>query len=282
MPAPVTSPTTASRARTPLQGVANIVRFNAPVYVLAAVVVVAGVVGFVVAPATTLLSTGGLVASLLALALTSGSLVASYLTYDRSGFYAWRWFDRFVPGARNGAEAVAAGQHARTPVIAHVHTGLDESTAVLRARHPHARVVVFDASDTQAQTEPSIARARALVPLHDGTVAVGLGALPEDDIDVIVLPMAAHEVRDDETRARWFATLAGSLRDGGHIVVVEHLRDLGNALAFHVGVLHFLSRRSWHDTFARAGLVLVEETRVTPLLALFVLVRARRPGGEDR
>jgi hypothetical protein len=47
-------------------------------------------------------------------------------------------------------------------VIAHVHTGLDESTAVLRARHPHARVVVFDASDTQAQTEPSIARARAL------------------------------------------------------------------------------------------------------------------------
>ncbi len=247
-------------------------RFNAPVYALAAVVVCGVVVGFVVAPMGMLVAYGALVTSFVAFALTAGSLVASYLTYDRSGFYAWRWFDRFVPTTSS----------TKTATIAHVHTGLDESTAVLRARHPHARVVVFDASDTQAQTEPSIARARALVPLHADTVAVGLGALPLHDVDVIVLPMAAHEVRDDDTRARWFATLAGSLRDDGRIVVVEHLRDARNALAFHVGVLHFLSSARWHDTFARAGLVLVEEARVTSLLALFVLARAKPAAGDAR
>ena len=264
---------TTSPTRAPLQGVANIVRFNAPVYGLAVVVAVVGSVVAVVASAGSLAAWAGAAAALVASSLTVGSLVASYLTYDRSGFHAWRWFDRFV--------ATAAKTSLHPTTIAHVHTGLDESTATLRARYPHARVVVFDASDVDAQTEPSIARARTLVPLHEDTVAVGLGALPVDDVDVIVLPMAAHEVRDDDTRARWFATLARALRKGGQIVVVEHLRDGRNALAFHVGVLHFLSRKTWHETFARAGLVLVEESRVTPLLALFVLARDERAAGDS-
>jgi SAM-dependent methyltransferase len=254
--------------RTPLQGVVNIVRFNAPVYVLASVVVVAGVVAGVAAPAGSLVAWLGAAASSAAALLTTGSLVASYLTYDRSGFYTWAWFDRFVSSS--------------TTTIAHVHTGLDESTAILRARHPHARVVVFDASAPHAQTEPSIARARAVVPLHEDTIAVSLGPLPENGIDVIVLPMAAHEVRDDDIRARWFATLARALRDGGRIVVVEHLRDARNALAFHVGVLHFLSRERWRVTFARAGLVIVEESQVTPLLAVFVLACDARAPGDAR
>ena len=203
----------------------------------------------------------GATAALSAFVLTTGSLVASYLTYDRSGLYTWACLDPHLP----------------TPLarVVHVHTGLDETSATLRAKLPHAELHVFDASAPAAQPEPSIARARRLIPLYPGTVAVGLGPLPlaEGSVDLLLLPMAAHEVRDATTRARWLAELSRVLRPGGRVIVVEHLRDLPNTLAFHVGVLHFLSRRAWHRTFAEAGLVRVHEGHVTPLLALFVLER---------
>jgi hypothetical protein len=126
--------------RAPLRGVANIVRFNAPIYAVAVVVVVVGVLVFVALPAGSLVAGAGAAAAVTAAALTLGSLVASYLTYDRSGFYTWGWFDRFVLPSSSTTSSKT------TTTIAHVHTGLDESTAVLRARHPHARVVVFDAA----------------------------------------------------------------------------------------------------------------------------------------
>lgn len=266
--------------RSPYQGVANIVRFNAPVYATAALVCALGLLLVVLGPQLLELVAGagarplgdaaqlgglvrvlGATAALSAFVLTTGSLVASYLTYDRSGLYTWACLDPHLP----------------TPLarVVHVHTGLDETSATLRAKLPHAELHVFDASAPAAQPEPSIARARRLTSLYPGTVAVGLGPLPlaEGSVDLLLLPMAAHEVRDATTRARWLAELSRVLRPGGRVIVVEHLRDLPNTLAFHVGVLHFLSRRAWHRTFAEAGLVRVHEGHVTPLLALFVLER---------
>ena len=57
------------------------------------------------------------------------------------------------------------------------------------------------------------------------------------------------------------------------MILIEHLRDLDNTLAFHVGVLHFLSRRTWLETFKSAGLAVLDEGRIAPLLHRFVLVR---------
>jgi SAM-dependent methyltransferase len=186
--------------------------------------------------------------------------LGSYLAYDASGLYSY--------------DAIADVVTADVVRVAHVHTGLDESTNALRARFPHADVRVFDASDVDAQTEPSIARARRIVPVHADTVPVGLGPLPVAGLDVIVLPMAAHEVRDDDARARWLRTLSSSLAPGGRMVLIEHLRDVENTVAFHVGVLHFLSRRTWHRTFAAAGLDVVDERAVAPFLHGFVLKRS--------
>lgn len=252
-----------AHGRSRYQGVTNIVRFNAPVYLTGLAVCLGGAALSVAAPPPA--SALGAGAALVAFVLTLGSLLAAHLTYDRSGLYTWRCLDAHVP----------------TPLsrLAHVHTGLDESSASLRHRFPDAELHVFDASAPEAQPEPSIARARRWVPLDAATVAVGLGGLPlpAGTIDLLLLPMAAHEVRDAATRARWLAALSQSVRPGGRLIVVEHLRDLPNTLAFHVGVLHFLSRRTWHRTFADAGLVLAHEGRVTPLLALFVLERRAAP-----
>ncbi len=244
------------------QGVINIVRFNAPTYVAAGAVVVVGVAAAIVGGlvGSDAVVVVGAVAAVAAVVLSVGSLSGSYLAYDASDLYSWACLDDVV-----GADVTH---------IAHVHTGLDESTNGLRARFPHVDVVVYDASDVAAQPEPSIARARRIVPLHADTVAVGLGPLPATGIDLILLPMAAHEVRDDDARARWLRALSSSLSPGGKVVLIEHLRDVENTVAFHVGVLHFLSARTWRRTFANAGLDVVDERAVAPLLRRFVLLRS--------
>ncbi|MEO1481696.1 MAG: hypothetical protein AAFU77_06285 [Myxococcota bacterium] len=83
--------------------------------------------------------------------------------------------------------------------------------------------------------------------------------------------MSAHELREREPRAAVFRKARAALAPNGAIVVVEHLRDLPNALAYSIGVGHFLSRQDWERTFQRAELRLVEEHRHTPLVHTFVL-----------
>lgn len=68
-------------------------------------------------------------------------------------------------------------------------------------------------------------------------------------------------------------TLGDGLAQSGRIVVVEHLRDLPNAVAFSVGFTHFLSRSSWRLDFAASGLAIIEERRVSPLVSQFLLTR---------
>lgn len=250
-------------ARKPFQGTVNIMRFNAPVFGAGALTVLLSACA-----AWACWAAGWWVAACLAattgataLLLSTGSLLASYLTYDRSGFYTWDWLMTLVPQ--------------RVDCVAHVHTGLDESTTVLKQKFADANFHVFDASDVSHETEPSIARARRMVPLDPATVHTGLGPLPvaAASVDLMVLPMAAHEVRDPRVRARWFRELGSALRPHGNMVVVEHVRDAANILAFHVGALHFLPRAAWLQTFDAGGLRLVKQVRLTALLTAFVLER---------
>jgi hypothetical protein len=245
-------------ARGPFRGVADIVRFNAPVYAAALVVMAGGALGAAMlwSNGEALPAAAAAAAAGVAAALTAGSLGASYVTYDASGLYGFSWLTPLVPaGAR----------------VALVHTGLDESSAVLAPRYPG--YAVFDASDPALQTEPSIARARALRPLYPGTPTVGVGPLPmpAGSLDVLLVMLAAHEVRDDAARARWFCDLRAAVRPSGLVVVVEHVRDVKHAAAFHVGVLHFLSRRTWLVTFEAAGLRLVRSFPLATFLTVFVL-----------
>jgi hypothetical protein len=66
------------------------------------------------------------------------------------------------------------------------------------------------------------------------------------------------------------------LRKDGCIVLVEHLRDWKNFLAFGPGFFHFHSRRDWLRTIRDAGLVVEQESPVTPFVECFVLRRAER------
>jgi hypothetical protein len=55
------------------------------------------------------------------------------------------------------------------------------------------------------------------------------------------------------------------------VILVEHLRDPANFIAFGPGFLHFHSRRGWQRGWESAGFGLADEFRITPWVRVFVL-----------
>jgi len=89
--------------------------------------------------------------------------------------------------------------------------------------------------------------------------------------DRIFAIFAAHEIRDSTERIQFFAQLKTALSPNGKIILLEHLRDVPNFLAYNIGFLHFFSKNEWHRTFSGAGLVIESETKLTAFLSIFTL-----------
>jgi SAM-dependent methyltransferase len=75
-------------------------------------------------------------------------------------------------------------------------------------------------------------------------------------------------MRRPADRAALFAELRRVCAPGGRVVIVEHLRDAANFLAFGPGFFHFLPRRVWTEE-PRGCLALVGELPLTPFLRAF-------------
>jgi ubiquinone/menaquinone biosynthesis C-methylase UbiE len=243
-------------------GVIKIVRFNVQFYILSAL----GIMG-----AGLLLATRRLPQSLqlivlcgaaLAMFWTLSSLLVSWYVYDHVGVTRWQWLRPRL--------------HVPLHRWANIHAGLDESTTALRQMFPQADGSVVDIYDSQEMTEPSIARARRI---HPSTAPFNAGkhnALPlsDNDYDTVFLLFAAHEVRTAEHRTELLREVARVLRETGHVVLVEHMRDWKNFLAFGPGFLHFHSRRNWLRSIRNGGLFVEQESQITPFVACFVLRKA--------
>jgi SAM-dependent methyltransferase len=191
------------------------------------------------------------------------SLVVSYWVYDRSPLYRWDWIPDLFP----------------TPPErwANLHVGLDETTPSLTRLFPGTSPTVLDLYDPIEMTEPSIRRARSLTPSSVPCETAAVTALPfhDQELDAVFLIFAAHEVRRPELRLQFFRELRRTLKPGGRLLIVEHLRDLPNFIAFGPGFLHFHSRREWLRLAQGTGFAVAREFRCTPFVAVFLLETPR-------
>lgn len=245
-------------------GVIKIVRFNVQFYLFSAIGLFAVI--FLVASQRLpqwlelVILCGAAVAAF----WTLSSLFASWYVYDHIGVTRWHWLRSRLPIPPNR--------------WANIHAGLDESTSALRQMFPQTEGAVVDIYDSGEMTEPSIARARRMHPSgepfrpgrHDAL------PLPDNDCDAVFLLFAAHELRAVEHRTELLRETARVLRGTGYVVLVEHLRDWKNFLAFGPGFLHFHSKRNWLRGIRDAGLIVEQESHVTPLVQCFVLRKADR------
>lgn len=246
--------------RKPLQGLKNVVVFNWPKYASAILVVVllsAACAVFKSGPP--MLICAGLAFVVLTLSLTS--LAVSYLVYDCSNLYKFDWLPNNVP--------IHPGQ------ILNLHAGFDESSEMLAQMFPDAQLSIFDFYSPQASTEPSIARARLMSGSSMASEPVGLQGwnLSDSSQDLILIFLAAHELRRKEDRETFFSELKRVLSPQGSCLIVEHLRDAANFLAYGPGFLHFLPRREWLRLFQNCDLKLKEEQRITPFIRVFNLCK---------
>lgn len=248
------------RIRTPFQGIANIIRFNWHFYVIALVAIIALLfIGFYF-PGEIQLSTYVLCALII---LSTGiSLAVSYYVYDRSGLYSFSWMKPFITGKED--------------TIININAGFDETSHTIRDLFPTASLRVFDFYDPAKHTEVSIKRARAAYPLYPGTETIATAHLPVQNgtTDLIFLIFAAHEIRNDAERISFFDQLSQKLKPAGKIIIVEHLRDLPNFLAYNIGFFHFHAAQTWKNTFSAAGLMIDRQTKINPFVTLFILKKA--------
>lgn len=236
-------------------GVLKIARFNWPWYALAGALNLAAIAAWV----TGLLPAHWILPPFLAGDFwLAASLIVSHLVYDRSGLRRGAWLDGLAGGD-----------------VAVLHAGQDEASALVRERLPEARVQVFDFFDAARPAEPSLLRARALAGALAPSADIRALPLPSASLDLACVVFAAHELRDPADRAAFFREVGRTMKSSGRVVVVEHLRDSWNALAYGPGVFHFLPRTAWTRTFQDADLDILSEGRCTPFVRIFRL--GRRP-----
>jgi SAM-dependent methyltransferase len=188
------------------------------------------------------------------------SLGVSHLIYDRSDLYRYTWLKRAL-GSPRGSRMVFC------------HSGFDEASAHLAEVIGNSEWMVLDHHDPVSMTEPSVSRARALFPPTPGTVAAPYDHWPVQDgwADVVFGMLAIHELRTVEERAKWFSEAGRTLTAGGRVVIVEHVRDAANFLAFGPGFLHFHSMENWRRSWEQAGLRLNDGFRISPWVRVFVI-----------
>lgn len=245
--------------RKQFQGVRNVFRFNWPMYATAAATVVLLIVASAFASSWSPIFL--LVAAAPAYFIVA-SLLASFWVYDLSGLYDFDWLVKLLPAA---------------PLrILNLHAGFDEASSYLRLIYPEAQLCAFDFYSPATSTESSIARARSSnQETGAGVHSVGLKdwSLPDESQDLVLIFLAAHELRKGTDRDIFFAEVYRVLAVDGRCILVEHQRDLPNFLAYGVGFLHFLPHGEWLRTVRTSGLRLMLETRITPFIKVFCLCK---------
>jgi ubiquinone/menaquinone biosynthesis C-methylase UbiE len=245
--------------RIPFQGVFNIIRFNWHFYLIS----IAFIILLFISANTWLISLKLLINAfcLLVISISFSSLLVSMYVYDFSSLYGLSWLNSISLNDKGN--------------FINIHAGFDETSILLKNKYPDIKLEILDFYDQSKHTEISIKRARRAYPAFPQTKSVKTTSLPlqSDSIDSIFVILSAHEIRNQEERVEFFRELNRVLKIQGKIIVVEHLRNLPNFLAYNIGFLHFLSESSWHATFNSTELKISQTINITPFVTSFILMK---------
>lgn len=186
-------------------------------------------------------------------------LIVSAYVYDFSGYYNFQWLKKVVtePGKINS--------------ITNVNAGFDETSFILEENFPNAKLRVFDFYDAKRHTEPAIKRARKVSLVYPSTQSIQANSIPlnERSVDFIFLLSVVHEIRSHNEKIEFLKECYRVCKPNGSVIMVEHLRDFPNFVAFSVGFTHFFSRSVWKNAFESAGFTSFQETKFTPFMSVF-------------
>ena len=245
--------------RTPYQGVTNIIRFNPGMFIIAGLSILAGIIAVMLTTGwLQLLIAAALTAAILSLTI---SLFVSYWIYDKSEIYS-------LPSLKN----LTSSEHENWLTI---NAGFDEITTTLKTKFPSINLRILDFYDSAKHTEPSIARARNAYPPHPDTETITSNHIPAETNSThkIIAFFSLHEIRNHQERIITFKELHRTLTEDGELHLTEHLRDLPNLLAYHLGALHFHTRSTWQKTFDESDFTIKSEIKTTPFITTFVLIK---------
>ncbi len=185
-------------------------------------------------------------------------LIVSAYVYDFSGYYDFHWLKNF-----------ANGECAR--LIVNINAGFDEASFIIKSKWPESDLRVFDFYNEKQHTEPAIVRARKVSRVYPNTQHIASNSIPlaDNTVDTIFLLSAVHEIRSHEEKVQFLKECHRLCKPDGKVIMVEHLRDFPNFMAFSIGFSHFFSRAVWKDAFVRAGFISFQETKFTPFMSIF-------------
>lgn len=242
--------------RRKFQGVLNILSFNRHFYVIGLGVLAALVITHYLAQWPTLIL--WLVIGAFMYGLIMPLFVSAYV-YDFSGYYKFDWLKNFVHDTE------------KEKLIVNINAGFDETSFIIKSKFPESELRVFDFYDSKQHTEPAIVRARKVSLTYPNTQQIVSNSipLPDSTANIIFLLSAVHEIRSHDEKVQFLKECHRLCKPGGKVIMVEHLRDFPNFLAFTVGFTHFFSRTVWRNAFGRAGFTSFQETKFTPFMSIF-------------
>jgi len=186
-------------------------------------------------------------------------LIISAYVYDFSGYYNFNWLKNFK---------LIDSQEKQ---ILNINAGFDETSFIIKKCFPKSNLKVFDFYDAKKHTEPAIVRARKVSLTYPNTQQITTAVIPlkDNSVDLIFLLSAAHEIRSQNERILFLKECHRVCKTNANIIMVEHLRDFPNFLAFSVGFIHFFSKKTWKDAFKKAGFTTFKEKKFTPFTSIF-------------
>lgn len=242
--------------RRKFQGVLNILSFNRHFYVFGLIALSLIIISYLVFSWSNLLFWIVILTFLYGLIMP---LIISAYVYDFSGYYNFNWLKNYnLPDSKDNQ-------------ILNINAGFDEISFIIKSNFPKSDLKVFDFYNAEKHTEPAIIRARKVSLVYPNTQQIISNTIPlkDNSVDLIFLLSAVHEIRSQNEKIQFLKECHRVCKSNANVIMIEHLRDFPNFLAFSVGFTHFFSKRTWRNAFKEAGFTTFTEQKFTPFMSIF-------------